>query len=230
MAAERDSARMQDFIVGRLSDAERRAFEDRLVREPTLAHELEQSLRLREGLQQLRTQGYFRKAASRGARFRIWIPALAAAAVAGLALFLWQSRVTGPSPILMASLESRTAAGVAPLVAAHFTFVSVRGGATPDLDRPSTGLIEIRAAPSTQEAFPRYRVTLFRQGEGGVAEPVADLAGVGLTTDGYVHCYADASRLAAGSYVLRIQPDADTPGMAETFPFNLHAGVTGSSQ
>ena len=44
--AERDSETMQDFIVGRLSDAERRAFEDRLVGDPTLARELEQSAKV----------------------------------------------------------------------------------------------------------------------------------------------------------------------------------------
>ncbi len=229
ITAERDFATMQDFIVGRLSDEERRAFEDRLVRDPALARELEQSLRMREGLQQLRTQGYLGKAASRGASFRIWVPALLAAACAGLALFLWLSHVPGPSPILMASLESRTA-DVRPLVAAHFTFVSVRGGTTPDLDLPSTGLIEIRAAPGTRETFPHYRVTLVRQQEGAVAQSVAALTGVALSPDGYVHCYADASRLAVGSYLLRIQPDADTHGLAEIFPFTLHAAVTGSSR
>jgi hypothetical protein len=220
---------MQDFIVGRLPDDERRAFEDRLARDPALARELEQSLRMREGLQQLRTQGYLGKAASGGGSFRIWVPALLAAACAGLALFLWLSHVTGPSPILVASLESRTAHAT-PLVAAHFTFVSVRGGSTPDLDLPSTGLIEIRAAPSTRKTVHRYRVTLVRQQEGGAAQPVATLAGLALSADGYVHCYADASRLAQGSYVLRVQPDTEAPGMGEMFPFNLRASVTGSSR
>lgn len=220
---ERESATMQDFIVGRLSDDERRAFEDRLVREPELVRELEQSLRMREGLQQLRTQGYFRKAASGGRRFRLWVPALVAAAAAGLALFLWLPRVTGPSPILMPSLASRAATDVTPLVTAHFTFISVRGGSAPDLDLPSAGLIEIRAAPTTRQTVHRYRVTLVRQEEGGFAESVAALAGLVLSTDGYVHCYADASRLAPGSYVLGMQPDTNTPGMAEVFPFNLRA-------
>jgi hypothetical protein len=229
ISAERDFATMQDFIVGRLSDDERRAFEDRLVHDPALARELEQSLRMRQGFQQLRTQGYFGKAATRGGRFRIWVPTLLAAACAGLALFLWLSNVTPASPVLIASLESR-AADATPRVAAHFTFISVRGGSTPDLDLPSAGLIEIRAAPSTREAVHRYRVTLVRQEEGGVAKPFATLAGLALSSDGYVHCYADASRLGRGSYVLRIQPDADTRGMAESFPFNLRAGVTGSSR
>jgi hypothetical protein len=214
---------MQDFIVGRLSDAEREAFEDRLVRDPALAGELEQSLRMREGLQELRTRGYFRKAAPRGGSFRIWVPALLAAGCAGLGLFLWLSHVTVPSSVLTTSLESRT-------VAAHFTFLAVRGGSTPDLDLPPTGLIEFRAAPGTGESSARYRVTLVRNESGGIAEPVSALAGIALSTDGYVHCYADASRLIPGSYVLRIQPDTNTSGMVQMFPFNLRAVVTEPSR
>jgi len=220
---------MQDFIVGRLSDAEQRAFEDRLVRESELARELEQSLRMREGLQRLRTQGYFANTAPRVRRSRVWIPALAAAACAGLALFLWLSHAIGPAPILVASLESRTPGNVSKLVAAHFTFVSMRGASAPDLVLPSAGLIEFRAVPSTREGTQRYRVVLVRQDQGGSAEPVSTLVGLAVSTDGYLHCYADASRLAPGRYVLRIQPDSDTPGTAEVFPFNLRAGGTRSS-
>jgi hypothetical protein len=221
---ERESATMQDFIAGRLTDDEHRAFEDRLVREPQLVRELEQSLRMREGLQQLRTQGYFGTAAARGRRFRIWVPALVAAAGAGLALFLWLPRGSGPPPILMASLASRAVTDVTPLVTAHFTFVSMRGGSAPNVDLPPAGLIEIRAAPTTRQTVLRYRVTLVRQGDGGFAESVAALDGLVLSTDGYVHCYADASRLTPGSYVLRIQPGSNSPGLAEEFPFNLRAG------
>ncbi len=230
MNADRDFATMQDFIVGRLSDEERQAFEDRLVREPALVRDLEQSLRMRAGLEQLRTEGYFQKTTYRGGSFRIWIPALVAAAGAGLALFLWLSRAAGPSPILVASLDSRTAARATSSVVAHFTFVSVRGGSAPDLDLPSAGLIEIRAAPNTRGTVNRYRATLIRQNEGAVAEPVAALANLALATDGYVHCYADASRLVPGSYVLRIQTDGVASGMAEEFPFNLRVRGTVSSQ
>jgi hypothetical protein len=224
LAAGRDFTKLQDYIVGRLSDDERRAFEDRLVRDPQLVRELEQSLRMREGLQQLRAQGYFAKAASRRRSFRFWLPALAAAGVAGLVLFLWVQLERGASPVLMASLESRSGADVAPFVTAHFTFVSMRGGLTPDLDLPSAGLIEIRATPNTRLTGPRYRVTLIRRDQGGSPEPVGVLAGLALSSDGYVHCFADASRLTQGSYLLRIAPDTTTPGIAEAFSFNLRAG------
>ena len=218
----RDFERMQDYIVGRLSDDEHRAFEDRLVRDPGLVHELEQSLRLSEGLHQLRAQGYFDKPASRARGSRIWLPVLAAAGIAGLALFLWLQPGTGPSPVLTASLESRTS-GVAPSVAAHFTFVAMRGSSIPDLDLPSGGVIEFRAAPATHLTASRYRMTLVRRDEGGASKPVGAAAGLQLSADGYVHGYADAARLEPGSYLLCIEPDAEAPGTAEVFPFNLRA-------
>jgi hypothetical protein len=222
MDAGRDFERMQDYVVGRLSGDEHRAFEDRLVRDPGLVDELERSLRLSEGLHQLRAQGYFDKAASRAGVSRTWLPILAAAAIAGLALFLWLQPSTGPSPVLTASLESRTA-GVAPSVAAHFTFVAVRESSTPDLDLPPGGVIEFRAAPATRMTASRYRMTLIQQDEGRSSKPVGAVAGLALSADGYVHGYADASRLGPGSYVLRIEPDAETPGTAVVFPFNLRA-------
>jgi anti-sigma factor RsiW len=224
--AAKDFATLQAFIVGRLPDAERRAFEERLVREPALVSELEQSLRMREGLRHLRSRDYFTDAAPQRARFRPWVPALAAAATLVIALFLWLSRATTPAPVLLASLESHAAAGATSLVAAHFTFVSMRGSSVPNLDLPSAGLIEFRAAPISDPTIARYRVTLVRQQEGTVATPVGDLAGVTLGADGYLHCYADAARLVAGSYLLRIQPDTNTASTEEAFPFNLRPHAT----
>jgi hypothetical protein len=218
----REFERMQDFIVGRLSEEEHRAFEDRLVRDPGLVQELEQSLRLSEGLQQLRAQGYFDKATSRARGSRIWLPLLAAATIAGLALFLWLQPSTEPLPVLTASLDSR-APGVGPSVAAQFTFVALRDSSIPDLDLPSGGVIEFRAAPATHLTASRYRMTLVRQDEGGASKPVGAAAGLGLSADGYVHGFTDASRLGPGSYLLRIEPDAETPGTAEVFAFNLRA-------
>jgi hypothetical protein len=225
MDADRDLVTMQDFIVGRLSDEERRVFEDRLVHEPRLVRELEQSLRMREGFRQLRAT-YFKKAPTQSRRFPVWSPILAAAATAGLALFLWLSRAAGPTGILTPSI-----AGAAPPLAAigaHFTFVTVRGSSVPDLDLPASGSIEIRVAPAVRANT--YRITLLRREAAGSAEPVAGLTGLPLSSDGYVHCFAKAARLAAGSYVLRIGPDGES-STAEAFPFNLRAqGGAGSSR
>ena len=224
--AAHDFATLQAFIRGRLSGEERLAFEGRLAREPALVDELEQSLRMREGLRRLHARGYFSKAAPRPARLRVWLPALAAAASAVLVLFLWLSRTTTPAPLLMASLESHAAAGATSLVATHFTFVSMRGSSVPDLDLPTTGLIEFRAAADPNPAAQPYRVELVRRQDGADAQPIAALGGLAVGADGYVHCYADAARLAAGTYLLRVRSGPGNSGTDEVFPFNLRLRAT----
>lgn len=215
----RDLERMQDYIVGRLPDEERDAFEERLVRDPALARELDQSLQLSAGLSELRQQGYFARA-SRPRIFQSWLPTLAAAAVAGVAvMLLW---TPSPDPVLMGSLQPVSASHAAPWVAAHFTFVSVRGAADPVLDLPASGLIELRAMPAAHEADVRYRVRLIRQDATG-ATSVGELVGLVPGEDGYMHSYADAARLKAGRYVLSVETVGGKG--SETFPFTLRAAA-----
>ena len=99
----------------------------------------------------------------------------------------------------------------------------MRGSAIPDLNLPSSGVIEFRAAPATHLAGSRYRMTLVRQDEAGASKPVGAAARLQLSADGYLHAYADAARLESGSYLLRIEPDAQTPGTAQVFAFTLRA-------
>ena len=218
----RDFERMRDCAGGQLSEEEHRAFEDRLLRDPGLVRDFEVSLRLSEGLRQLRGQrDFLETAATRGFGFRIWLPALAAALIAGIALWLWVQSPGGP--VLLASLKSRPA-GVASTVTAHFTFVALRGGAAPDLALPPGGMIEFRAAPGMHTAASHYRVTLVHADAGRRAVRVGTLSGLSILPDGYLHYYADASRLPPGAYVLRVesQTAADT---AQTYSFNLRAGA-----
>lgn len=215
IAAGRDFERMQDYIVGRLPDDERRAFEDRLVREPALVRELEESLQLREGLEQLRAKGYSRSALSRFRSARFW-PALAAAAVAGLALFLSWQRPIEPSSILTQSVG----ADVTPLdFDAGLTFRPMRGGDLPTLNLPRTGMIPTRIAPVMPLADSRYRVTL-NSVAAGSARTISVLSALPLGSDGFVHCFVDASRLTAGTYSLHIEREGADPEPAD-FPFNL---------
>lgn len=220
---ERDFERMRDYVSGRLADDERRTFEDRLLRDPELVREFEQTLRLREGLEQLKDQVYFVKSAPRTVRRRLaWVPALAAATLAALAIVLWVQPQTSSTGILRASLGSGTATGVAPAVSAQFTFVSMRGSSSYDLDRPVAGLIEFRASPLGRAAGARYRLTLERVGQGGAAERVGALTDLAPGADGYLHGYADASGLTAGRYILRVEATGQTAETALTFPFELH--------
>ena len=229
MDATSDLDRVRDYLVGRLSDEERRSFEERMARDPQLVREFEQALELREGLKELQAQGYFLKPLARpGAvarRLRTWLPLLAAAAVTGIAFILWTQRSVAPSGVLSASPESAATTAGAAAVAAHFTFVSTRGAATPDLDLPSHGLIEFRAAPGMHgSSTTLYRMTLVRSDEAGPSRSVGTLSALALDGDGYVHGYADAARLSPGSYLLRIDSGSTGAGTSEEFAFNLRAG------
>lgn len=220
---ERDFERMRDYVGDRLADDERRAFEDRLARDAELVRELEQTLRLREGLERLKEQGYFvRPARHTARRLLTWVPALAAAAIAGLAVILWvQPRMASPG-VLRASVESRGAPGLTAAVAAQFTFVSMRGSSSYDLDRPGAGLIEFRTSPAGPVAGTRYRLTLARIGPAGAPEPIGTLLDLLPGADGYLHGYADASALTAGRYLLRVKPMGQASGAVLAFPFELH--------
>lgn len=225
---ERDFERMRDYVGGRLADDERRVFEERLGRDPELVREFEQTLRLREGLEQLREQAYFGKSAPRTRRgLLLWMPALAAAAIAALTIILWvQPRAAAPSAgLLLASLGSGTGSGAVRPVNAHFTFVAMRGGSSYDLDLPAGGLIEFRAAPSAHTAGSRYRVTLVRAPTGAASQSIGTLSGLAPAADGYLRCYADAARLTPGNYELRVEPVGDSPGSGQRFAFKLHSGT-----
>lgn len=222
----RDLERMRDYVVGRLSDDECRAFEDRLVRDPGLVRELEQSLRLQDGLLQLNAQGYFtevpRPQPARPAagvhelRARSWLPALLAASVAALALFLWvQPHKASPSA-LRASVDTP--------VAALFTFVTMRSASSPDLALPAAGPIELRVQPAAHATIQSFRVTLLSQDEKNehpALRPVGALAGLSLGKDGFIHVYVDSAGVTAGPYQLRVEPDAGRGGAIESFAFTL---------
>ncbi len=234
----RDLERMRDYAAGGLSEEEQRAFEDRLLKDPELVQEFEQQLRLREGMEQLKAQGQFSANDARWAvdprglplqrtrpgRSPLWIPALAAAALAGVALFLWIQSPQGAGPALRASLGSHSAGSTRSPAAATFTFVAMRGGTAPDLTLPSSGAIEFRAAPAPRIPEAHYRVTLAREDSGGTLTPVGTVAGLTLSADGYVHSYADAARLVAGRYSLRLESDAAGFGAAQSYSFNLRPG------
>jgi hypothetical protein len=218
----RDLERMRDYVVGRLSDEENQAFEERLGRDPELVRDLEQSLQLREGLEQLRSQGYFTRAPARRMSSRTWLPTLAAAAALALVLFLWVEPSRLPIGVSQSPATLLTVAGGA-TVAAHFTFVTTRDATAPRLDLPASGLIELRAAPAVRSAQSYYRVTLLREEDNGSSRPVGAVSNVALTADGYVHAYADASRLTPGAYALRVEAMGEPEASAAVFRFRLGA-------
>lgn len=229
MDAGGEMDRVRDYLVGRLSEEERRTFEERLVRDPELVREFEEALELREGLKELQARGYFAKSRAKGGFGRralkagMWLPALAAAAVVGVVLFLWTARSVVLPGVLRPSPEPAASAGAA-TIAAQLTFVSMRGASAPELNLPSSGVIEFRAAPGMHGAASRYRMTLVRSDESGPSRTLGTLADLALDGDGYVRGYADAASLPPGDYLLRVDSGTAGAGASEEFPFTLRAG------
>jgi hypothetical protein len=217
-----DFLALRGYLAGNLPAEQVRVIEERLARDPKLVRELELHLRMREGFEQVHAQRERAMAAARRRELRTWSSGLAAAAgCAGLALLLWTQQRTPDASLLQESVRSNPAlADVAP-VTAHFTFVTVRGAARPDLELPASGLIELRAAADSAAGTARYRLTLARQDAQSRAQTVGNLSGVHVAGDGYLHSYVDAANLSPGDYLLRVQSEAKAQGAAATFPFRL---------
>lgn len=213
----RDLERIRDYVAGRLSDDEQRAFEDRLSRDPGLVREVELSQRLREGLERLRDGGLLDVPPRQEApRRRIWAVGLAAT-IAVAAVLFWLQPAGHSRPELLSAAPSTR-----PAVA--FTFLAMRGpSAPPLLQLPAHGVVEIRASRLAATAGTRYRVVLDRMATGGTRETVGGLDGLEAGTDGLVHVYADADGLFSGEYELRLQVDGDSSAGVEVFPFLLQS-------
>jgi hypothetical protein len=217
----RDVELIRSYLLGRLSEDEELLFQDRLARDPSLVRELEQSLRMREGLKQLQEQGYLARSAPRrvdSQRSGIlhWLlPAAAVAVIAVVCINIWWER---PS-VLSVSPTERSSAGIALPIAAHFRFVSMRGAALPEPHLPPSGLIEFAASPETHTGA-AYRVKLSRS-EGTELQSLGTLSGVAASTDGYVRAYANSSQLKPGDYVLTLEPEGAASGESQQYPFRL---------
>jgi hypothetical protein len=213
----RDLERISDYLADRLSDEERDAFGERLVREPQLVREMELTLQMREGLHQLRASGYLSAPARTRARGRRWLPALAAAATLavvalGLQVYPGLQRSTAPATAWLRASPTVGSAAVA------FTFIEMRGSRRV-LEVPGTGRVGLNLPVESSDLGERYQVTLFSENDGS-DKPLATLSGVAAGTDGSLHLNADASHLQPGDFELVIKP-SDPRVTAETFPFTV---------
>lgn len=220
--AASDSEMLQQYIVGRMSDTERLAFEERLASDTTLVRDLEESLRLREGLEILRERNQLvvLKRPRRSAFF-IGLVAASAAAIAVVAVSVGLHYVRQSPVVLAASvtaLRVRTDNSLA--VVESYSFATLREATqTPVLELPSRGALELRALTSTTASDRTFRATL-EEVEREETPRVGVIEHLVPDADGFVAIYADASRLKPGDYLLIVQSDGGD-GSAERFAFRL---------
>jgi hypothetical protein len=189
-----DLEQIRKYLLGRLSEDERLLFQDRLARDPRLVRELEQTLRMRQGLQQLHAEGYFARRSPRMSDSRTksllhWLPLAAAAVIAVVCVDVGRQ---APPPLL-------TAASGEPASQLHL--VPMRGPQQ-KAHLPPSGNVEFRARPETLTST-SYRVTLLRD-----KKPLGSVVVASVDADGYLDAYAESARLAPGDYSLQISSDA----------------------
>jgi hypothetical protein len=214
---------IQDYVAGRLSDTEREAFEERLLNDATLVQDLEDSLRLREGLEVLREQNLLgEEGRPRRHAFRVAL-AFASAAVLGVvvvsAALYFGRRSASIVAASVAALGGRPSSPLA--VAERYSFAATRAETTtPELFLPSRGALELRALAPGAEAGRKFQLTLWEFGKqksiriGSEGHLVPD-------AEGFVVIYADASRLAPGEYWLSLEPETPDKSPGERFGFRL---------
>jgi hypothetical protein len=214
MDVARDFQRMQDYLVGRLSGDELRLFEERLARDPELVREFEQSLRLKEGLEQLRQQKRLASAAPLRTVLRITLPLLLAAALAAVALLIRPQLMPGSPPILLATLP---AAGAARADSSPLYLLSYRGGSAAATHALSASdPIEVYVERPVDA--PQARLTLRREDS---TAPIGAALTLNVPHEGSLHAYLDGSKLSPGAYVLTVEPVGGAPQPPRSFPFAL---------
>jgi hypothetical protein len=215
---------VQDYVAGRLSEAERAAFERRLLTDADLIRDLEESLRLREGLEVLRKQNVLeglqfpRQRALRG--YVAWASAVAAAAVL-LSVALYYC--SHSPPILGASVAALSGGLTrAPPVVDRHTFAAIRAHAsTPEIALPPSGALELRVLTAVADASGTFRVTL-DQIQMQKTSRIGRQEHMVPDADGFVVIYANTSRLEPGEYLLTVERDGvKDPAAAERFAFRL---------
>jgi hypothetical protein len=213
-----------DYVQGRMSDAERKAFEERLLTDVNLVRDLEESLRLREGLEVLREQNVLEEL--QFPRRRPWRVGFAWSSAAALTMVLVSVALyfgNHSSPVVGVSVAALSA-GLSPTppVVARYAFAEMRAEVlTPELALPPSGVLELRALTAVTDGSRRFRVTLDQIQRqrisriGGEEHLVPD-------PDGFVVIYANTSRLEPGEYLLTVEREgAQDPAAAARFAFRV---------
>jgi hypothetical protein len=207
------------YLAGQLTPAELDAFERTLPDDAKLREELEQLLKLKEGLARLRDRGELDAIVQAPARNR-WLP-LAAAAAAAIVLvaLVWSYLPGAPPNVLASSLGQLVVPGQpAPTVATPYVLAHTRGSpAVTQLER--AGVVELQLVPSTLSSEVSYSARLGPAAGGRI---VGRTDAIHMRPDGYLTLYLDTSHLTPGDYELQLSPSHTTGSPSQIDRFAIH--------
>lgn len=197
---------IEQYVAGRMSESEARAFEDYCVAHPAFARQVELEQRLKAGMIQVArgpTAEFVRS--HQPHRWHM------AAAIFGIVLsvatlfYVWHRYVPSQSPAILALVDSE-----AERLGDSVRLALVRG----DDGKPSlpAGLVRVEIAGLYDAGF-QYSIALDRMDEKNNIETVATLYGVRPRSPVTLEVMLDGDQLEPGAYSLRVrrQTSVDEP-------------------
>jgi hypothetical protein len=213
------------YVAGQLSEAEEVAFDEYTTAHPEIFREIDNTLRLKEGLQGLRERGEL-PALIRGSRWQSAsrIGMAAALVLAVFTVWMWRHDAGPRNSVLARSPAEFLDAGARPLsIVGNYVLARSRGPMPAvEILRPAErAAVEVRILPSSHTEGGRYRIILERSSIDGEVSAVHEMNGLETAPDRYVTIYLDSSKLVPGQYRLSLVHGDPASGATEDDRFVL---------
>lgn len=213
------------YLADQLSPAEAEAFEAYYIEHPSMVREIEQALRLREGLATLRDRQQL-DGLMRARRWRWALPLSIAAAVmmavAGMLVWHGDARATPP---VAATLQELMGEAKSPLpLGGKYLLVRMRGTeqALEISLPPERSALELQMLPASRMEGAPYRLEVEQIGTDGHPTLLGRIHGLTPGEDGLISAVLDSARLHPGRYVVQLTPArADETTPAERFAIEI---------
>jgi hypothetical protein len=203
---------VERYLADQLTPADAEAFEAYYLNHPNMVREIEQALRLREGLATLRDRGQLDELMNAPGQWRRWATPLSIAAAITVALvggWAWLGS-TDASPVA-ATLEELVADSGTPLpLGGKYLLVRTRGAeAALAVPFPAgRSALELQMLPSAGAEGAPYRVTVSRaDADDRSSREIGEVKALGPGPDGLVSAVLDSQALEPGRYAIELAPE-----------------------
>lgn len=218
------------YLADQLPEAERLAFEQRMLEDPAVLREVEATARFKVGLEHARDSGRLSAAAPRHSGRLSHLAIAAAFALFAVGIALWRTpQDATPTPWISNSLQQfADTLGVAPTATREYRVIRLRSGDEADVVidlPPGRRAIALRVLPDAAEPGSTYTVTLAPLPAGGPSQQIAS-SSLEADADGYLLLYVDSASLRDGLYRLDVAPASapDTPADRFLIRFRAQEG------
>jgi hypothetical protein len=194
------------YLAGQLSDSEAAQFEALCATSPDVVRDVEEIMRMKEGLATLRARGELDTIVRRSVRWyrRPTLLALAASiAAVSVGTALWfGSRAVVSGPLAATLSGIRDAHGRRLAIASRHTILRTRAGQVDaEITLPAMpGAIELRILPEDVPPIPPYRLRIERLEDDDSRALLADVEGLTPAADGFVQAFLNSGSLGRGRY------------------------------